>query len=346
MNQAGARVLAVDVPSGLDAEQGLPFGAAVEADLTLTLGAPKTGLLATAAAPFVGRLEVEPEIGLVPCSEHGVLEWVLPGDMRDWPPRRPVATHKGSYGHAGLVAGSLGFHGAAVLAARGAQRARPGLITLLTGGRVYESVAAQLQAVMVRPTAGEVEYPENLTALLFGPGLVGPEAAGLLKSALVPAWRSLPVPVVVDASALDALNSRQAPPRDAIRVLTPHPGEAARMLRVTPAKVQQDRLGALRQLSAAHGDCWVVLKGHQTLIGRSEGPVRVNSSGNPGLAQGGSGDILAGYLTGLLAQPALQADPLRTLTAAVWRHGAAADRLAADRPNWISEELVEELARV
>ncbi|MCP5524163.1 MAG: NAD(P)H-hydrate dehydratase [Verrucomicrobiales bacterium] len=346
VNQAGARVLAVDVPSGLDAEQGLPFGAAVEADLTLTLGAPKTGLLATAAAPFVGRLEVEPEIGLVPCSEHGVLEWVLPGDMRDWPPRRPVATHKGSYGHALLVAGSLGFHGAAVLAARGAQRARPGLITLLTGGRVYESVAAQLQAVMVRPTAGEVEYPENLTALLFGPGLVGPEAAGLLKSALVPAWRSLPVPVVVDASALDALNSRQAPPRDAIRVLTPHPGEAARMLRVTPAKVQQDRLGALRQLSAAHGDCWVVLKGHQTLIGRSEGPVRVNSSGNPGLAQGGSGDILAGYLTGLLAQPALQADPLRTLTAAVWRHGAAADRLAADRPNWISEELVEELARV
>lgn len=343
VNRAELPLLAVDVPSGLDAGRGTCFGAAMKASLTLTLGAPKTGLLASEAAPFVGRLEVEPEIGLVPCPERSELNWVLPGDVTGWPPPRPVESHKGTYGHALLVAGSVGCHGAAVLAARAAQRARPGLITLLTGERVYQPVAAQLQAVMVRPTAGGVEYPETITALLFGPGLAAPEAAGLLKSALVPAWRTLPCPVVVDASALDSLSARQVPPRETIRVLTPHPGEAARMLRLTPAKVQQDRLAALRQISAGHGDCWVVLKGHRTLIGRSEGPVRVNGSGNPGLAQGGSGDILAGYLTGLLAQPTLQEDPLRTITAAVWQHGAAADRLAAARPNWIPEELLEEL---
>jgi NAD(P)H-hydrate epimerase len=343
INQSELRVLAVDVPSGLDADRGTAFGAAIEASLTLTLGAPKTGLLATGATRWVGRLEVEPDIGLVPCPEQGELQWMLPDDATGWPPRRPAATHKGSYGHAFLVAGSLGYHGAAVLAARAAQRARPGLITLLTGEQAFQPVAAQLQAVMVRPTAGSVEYPETLTALLFGPGLASPETANLVKSALIPAWRTLPGPMVVDASALDSLSPRQAPARDAVRVLTPHPGEAARMLRLTTAKVQEDRLAALRQISAAHGNCWIVLKGHQTLIGRSEGPVRVNSSGNPGLAQGGSGDILAGYLTGLLAQPALQEDPLRTITAAVWQHGAAADRLAATRPNWIPEELLEEL---
>lgn len=343
VNRAKLRVLAVDVPSGLDADSGTPFGAAIEAAITLTLGAPKTGLLATAAAPFVGRLEVEPEIGLVPCPVDGELRWVLPEDLAGWPPRRQSATHKGSFGHAVLVAGSLGFHGAAVLAARGAQRARPGLITLLTSERAYVPVAAQLQAVMVRPVPGTLDYPEDLTGLLFGPGLAGPEAAAVVKTALVPVWRTLPCPVIVDASALDVLAARQAGARDAIRVVTPHPGEAARMLRITAAQVQQDRLATLRRVSSQYGDCWVVLKGHQTLIGRSEGPVSVNSSGNPGLAQGGSGDILAGYLTGLLAQPELQQDPLRTLTAAVWHHGAAADRLASRRNNWIPEELVEEL---
>jgi NAD(P)H-hydrate epimerase len=102
-------------------------------------------------------------------------------------------------------------------------------------------------------------------------------------------------------------------------------------------------VGAVRQLSRRYGDCWVVLKGHQTLIGRSEGEIFVNSSGNPHLAQGGSGDVLAGFIAGLLAQPALQADVSRTLRYAVWQHGAAADALQARQRNWVVEDLVCEI---
>jgi NAD(P)H-hydrate epimerase len=120
------------------------------------------------------------------------------------------------------------------------------------------------------------------------------------------------VPLVVDASALDWLPL--APfPRQYIRVITPHPGEAGRLLRTSAKQVQADRPGALREISHRLGNCWVVLKGNQTLIGRSTGGIFVNSSGNPHLAQGGSGDVLAGYLAGLLAQPALQADPEKTI---------------------------------
>jgi NAD(P)H-hydrate repair Nnr-like enzyme with NAD(P)H-hydrate dehydratase domain len=153
------------------------------------------------------------------------------------------------------------------------------------------------------------------------------------------------MPVVVDASALDWL-PLDAVPRNALRVMTPHPGEAARLLRTTPQQVQANRLIALRNVSRRFGDAWVVLKGHQTLIGRSSGEVYVNPSGNPHLAQGGSGDVLGGYLAGLLAQPALQADPLKTIRFAVWQHGAAADRLEVTRPNWVTEDLVEVVGTV
>jgi len=127
------------------------------------------------------------------------------------------------------------------------------------------------------------------------------------------------------------------------RVITPHPGEAARLLQTTTEAVQVDRVRAVRELSQRFGGAWVVLKGSQTLIGRGEGPIFVNSSGNPQLAQGGSGDLLGGFIAGLLAQPALAADVARTLTYAVWQHGAAADQLQARRTNWIIEDLANEL---
>jgi hydroxyethylthiazole kinase-like uncharacterized protein yjeF len=166
-----------------------------------------------------------------------------------------------------------------------------------------------------------------------------PDQAKMLTRLL---WRDSQQPVIVDASALDWLPLDPVP-RNAIRVITPHPGEAARLLRSTAQQVQADRVRALRDVSRRFGDTWVVLKGHQTLIGRSTGEIFVNSSGNPHLAQGGSGDVLAGYLAGLLAQPALQADPLKTIRYAVWQHGASADHLSQTRPNWIVEDLVEEL---
>ncbi len=158
-------------------------------------------------------------------------------------------------------------------------------------------------------------------------------------------WRDSFLPVAVDASGLDWLPLDPVP-RNALRVITPHPGEAARLLRATPQQVQANRVNALRNVSRRFGNAWVVLKGHQTLIGRGTGTVYVNSSGNPHLAQGGSGDVLAGYLAGLLAQPDLRADPALTIRYAVWQHGAAADYLAAARPNWVVEDLVQAIGTV
>jgi NAD(P)H-hydrate epimerase len=240
------------------------------------------------------------------------------------------------------VAGSLGYHGAAVLAARAAQRAQPGLITLLTSSEVYLPVASQLQAVMVNTFDAATQPPPGTTALLFGPGLAADTARARVEPRIREAWNQADVPVVVDASALDWLPEGRVGAA-APRVLTPHPGEAARLLRTTTAEVQRERHKALRELSRRFGNCWVVLKGQHTLIGRAVGECFVNSSGNPHLAQGGSGDVLAGYLAGLLAQPTLQADPLKTLRWAVWQHGATADLVQAGPGGWTVEDLAQSL---
>jgi len=348
VNESKIPVLAVDVPSGLNADSGQPQGAAIEAAVTLTVGAPKIGLLQPDAWPFVGRLEVAENVGLIACPHQGELYWTLPDDFTGFPPRRGVASHKGSFGHLVIIAGSFGFHGAAVLAARAAQHAQPGLITLFPQEPVFHVVASQLQAVMVNVWKPETKIPESASALLIGPGMVASEFAEELKTLTRRSWRRLvrnaPLPMIVDASALDWLVPH-ALAKTEIRVVTPHPGEAARLLGKTVPQVQANRLHAVREISHRFGDCWVVLKGHQTLVGRSTGEIFVNSSGNPHLAQGGSGDVLAGFIAGLLAQPALQADAGKTLRFAVWLHGATADALQAARTNWVIEDLVAELGR-
>jgi NAD(P)H-hydrate epimerase len=344
INQARLRVLAVDVPSGLNAETGRPEGAAVEAAVTLTVGAPKTGMLFESAWPYVGRLEVAAEVGLSRAFHQSELQWTLPADFDAFPPRRAEATHKGTYGHLAIIAGSLGYHGAAVLTARGAQRAQPGLITLFTLGTVYPVIASQMQAVMVSPWQTGTDLSGPWTAFLIGPGLAAPDVPDELKTLVQALWRESSHPLIVDASALAWLPPGPIP-KDALRVITPHPGEAARLLGTTSQGVQANRLDALRRLSARFGDCWAILKGHQTLVGRSSGPFYVNPAGNPYLAQGGSGDVLSGYLAGLLTQPGLRADPLRAIRYAVWQHGAAADSLQTTRQNWVVEDLVTELGR-
>lgn len=342
INSAKIPVLAVDVPSGLNADTGDTFGAAIHAAVTLTIGAPKWGLLQQNAWQYVGRLEVAPEVGLLAVTLESEMQWIGPEDFHGFPPRRPVAGHKGTFGHLEIIAGSVGYHGAAVLAARGAHRAQPGLVTLLTLESVYFQVAAQLQATMVKPWSNEIPLQQDFSAILVGPGLAAREVPEELITAIRKLWRDSLLPMVVDASALDWLPMDHVP-RNAIRVITPHPGEAARLLKMTVAQVQADRLEAVRELSKRFGDCWVVLKGHQTLIGRSTGEIFMNSSGNPHLAQGGSGDVLAGFVAGLLGQVALREDVGRTLGYAVWQHGATADALQARRRNWTVEDLVVEL---
>ena len=286
VNESGIPVLAVDVPSGLNADTGEPTspGVAIEAAVTLTIGAPKTGLLAQNAWPFVGRLEVADDVGLVPCPHTSELNWTLPDDFGNFPPRRPAAGHKGTFGHLAIIAGSFGFHGAAVLAARAAQRAQPGLVTLFTQESVYHVVAAQLQAVMVNLWTPDLKLPDTVSAILIGPGLAAPGLADAMSPTITRRiWRDSVLPVVVDASALDWLPLGPSA-KNAIRVVTPHPGEAARLLNTTKQQVQANRPQAVREISRRYGNCWVVLKGHQTLVGRSDGgnfcePVRQSASG-------------------------------------------------------------------
>jgi NAD(P)H-hydrate epimerase len=244
----------------------------------------------------------------------------------------------------GIIAGSFGFHGAAVLAARAAQRAQPGLITLYTQESVYHVVASQLQAAMVNVWTPDLKLPATVSAVLVGPGLAAPGLADVMSPTITRRiWREPVFPVVVDASSLDWLPLGGLLSKNAIRVLTPHPGEASRLLNMTKQQVQANRLKVLREISRRYGNCWVVLKGHQTLVGRSDGEIFVNPSGNPHLAQGGGGDVLAGYLAGLLAQRPLQADIGKLIRFAVWQHGAAADALQASRINWVIKDLIGEL---
>ena len=267
------------------------------------------------------------------------------GDFADFPPRRVLDANKGSFGHLCVLAGSFGYHGAAVLTARAAQRAQPGLVTLFTDEKVYGPVAAQLQAVMVNIWLRNLKFPKSTSAVLIGPGLAAAGVSGKTKSLVQKLWRDSALPMIVDASALDWLPEGDFF-NDAIRVITPHPGEAARLLQTTAQKIQANREHSLRNISKRFGNCWVVLKGHQTLIGRSRGDIYLNQTGNPHLAQGGSGDVLAGFLSGLLAQPTLQADVGKTIRYAVWQHGAAADALQAKLPNWIIEELASKIGSI
>ncbi|MGZ8940527.1 MAG: NAD(P)H-hydrate dehydratase [Limisphaerales bacterium] len=344
VNRAGIPILSVDVPSGLNAETGEPQNVAITATTTLTLGAPKHGLVLPASYPFVGKLEVAPEIGLLPLEQTSDLQWTMADDFGDFPPARRVDGHKGTFGHVVIVAGSEGYHGAAVLASRGALRAQPGLVSVFCDRYVYLAVASQSQAAMVHAfTAGPL--PESCTALVLGPGLAHPPLEDHWKEYANAQWQTFPMPVVVDASALDWIKPGPTP-LNSRRVLTPHPGEAARLLGTKVSVVQENRVAALREISRKYGNCWVVLKGHQTLIGRNSGEIFINSSGDPYLAQGGSGDVLAGFLGGLLAQPKLQTQPLNTIRYAVWTHGRSAEALTATGRAWTVDDLLNRIGDI
>jgi len=232
----------------------------------------------------------------------------------------------------------------AVIAAKAAQQSQPGLITLITLADSYIPVASQLSAVMVHPWRPSLELPENTTGIVIGPGLASSEIPPGLVDFVVKLWDQFPGPVCVDASALDWLPEKSISSK-APRIITPHPGEAARMLKTTTQKVLSNRFETVRSLSKRFGNTWVVLKGHQSLIGNFNGIIYVNSTGNPWLAQGGAGDALAGFLGGLIAQPQLQSDILKTIRYAVWKHGLTADYMQSIKTGWTIEELTQHLGK-
>lgn len=323
VNMLNVPVLALDLPSGLDADTGRVQGAALQADHTLTFIALKPGLLTLDGPDHCGTLHVA-DLGLgaaVEAAPHGVL--IDAGVLSHLLPPRPRNSHKGSYGSAGIIGGAQGMAGAALLAARAALKCG--------GGRVYAGLLADdappvdlaQPELMLRP-ADAVLRLDTLTALAVGPGLGDtPDAAEYLDWAL-----ETTVPLLLDADALnqiavtDALKSKLKQ-RAAPSILTPHPAEAARLLGCATGKVQQDRIAAALQLAREY-NAGVVLKGAGSICAWPDGHWAINNSGNPGMASAGMGDVLTGIITALLAQGV---DERHALTAGVYLHGAAADEL-------------------
>ncbi|MBT3295078.1 MAG: NAD(P)H-hydrate dehydratase [Verrucomicrobia bacterium] len=339
VNQLGAQrpVVAVDVPSGLNSDSGAAAGAVVRADVTVTIGLPKTGLVASQARELVGTVEVI-DIGIPVDYTAGLpadTGLITADDLRPLFPRRARVSHKGTYGHVLLIGGSREYSGAISMAAMSAVRSGAGLVTVLTPAATAACVTALVPEAMVYPapacddgalTATAMQawsHPlSDFDAVMIGPGLTRTEGAQRLAQSVL---TSCPVPLVVDADALpdaaqiDILKQAAGP-----LVLTPHPGEMARLRGCDVATVQSNRRQTARDVAAQTG-ATVILKGCGTVVAQPDGTAFINATGNPGMACGGMGDVLAGLLTGLLAQGL---PPFEAAQAAVYLHGRAADRAA------------------
>ena len=321
-------IVAADVPTGLDADTGVPAECAVRADFTVTMCLPKIGMAAPSAREHLGSLTLIP-IGIPRESVEEMadarpdLQLATVMDVRRLLPPRPRDAHKGTYGTALLLGGSARYPGAIVLAAEGAVRSGAGLVRVATVESAAAALVARVPEAIADVRLGTEPDLAGASAVLAGPGLGrGPEVAALVDYLL----RNAPAPLLLDADAINALAGRPEAVRACKQpvVLTPHPAELARLLGTDVAAVQADRLSAAREAAERTGAI-VVLKGAGTLIAQAGHPTWINLTGNPGMACGGCGDVLAGLLVGLLAQ---RLPPFDAACAAAWLHGNAGDYAA------------------
>lgn len=317
-------ILAVDLPSGANASSPQPFDPCIQAEVTVTFAAPKVCHVFEPASRYCGEVIVA-DISIPDAAiddENVSLSLITPRDLQPNVPPRIASTHKGTYGHVGIIAGSPGRSGAAVLAARGAIRSGAGLVTVMTDPDTAKLVHAGSIESMTFSSADLHAFLDRKSAVVIGPGLPDGDAAYRDTRSIA---ASIGLPLVIDASALNAFASRPKDlnPSRLPRVITPHPGELARILESDTESINGDRIGAARA-AARECDCVVVLKGHQTLVADPDGHVFVNPTGNPGMASGGTGDVLAGMIGALLAR---ELDPLDAACTAVYLHGLAGDIL-------------------
>jgi NAD(P)H-hydrate epimerase len=324
MNELSLPIVAVDLPSGANASSGETFDPCVRADVTVTFAAPKLCHVFEPAALACGEVIVAdisiPHAALE--DENVTLSLTTPGDVRPHLGPRLAATHKGTYGHVAIVAGSPGRSGAAVLAARGAIRIGAGLVSVATDEETARLVHGGSIESMTYSGSDVLGFLSGKDAVLVGPGLHDDDDHYPRVRALVAA---IELPLVLDASGLNAFASHadEINPHHRPRVITPHPGEMARLLGIETKAVNANRIEVARE-AARVSRCVVVLKGHQTLIADPEGHVNVNPTGNPGMATGGMGDVLGGMITALLARGL---DPFDAAMTAVYLHGFAGDLL-------------------
>lgn len=336
-----ASVVAVDLPTGLNADTGAVDKVTVPANLTVTLGYPKPGLFLPPGLECVGKLVVA-DIGFPPEPEgRSDLEMTTPSMVRQSLPRRPVGSHKGTFGKVMVIAGSINYVGAPCLSCLGAARAGAGLVTLASPTTIHPIVASKLTETTFLPLPDTLpgvlrtdavavlarEVP-GFSAVLLGPGLgQSPPTIEFVESLLKWAGRSQTADHfqrwVIDADGLNALNHilKWWELLPSGTVLTPHPAELGRLMRATASEVQADRIGRARA-AAVEWNCVVVLKGANTIIAAPDGQTFINPSANPALASAGTGDVLSGAISGLLAQGV---EPKWAAVAGVYLHAAAGE---------------------
>ena len=325
INAASATVFALDIPSGLNADTGVCLGSAVRADATITFIGLKRGLFTAEGPEFCGEIlfsdlgtpgDIHVAVGAeTRLTRHEEV-------MRNLPPR-PRHAHKGRYGHVLVIGGDYGYQGAAILAGCAAARAGAGLVTVATRpehARTIPLFRPELMTAAVTTTRDLDALLDRVSVVAIGPGLGQSDwAISLLAKVL-----QTRLPLVVDADALNLLALE--PLRRENWVLTPHPGEAARLLGITSTEVQTDRFAAVTSLRDRFGGT-VALKGAGSLVAGATGPIRLNRTGNPGMAGGGMGDVLTGVIAGLVAQGM---EPGVATVAGVYLHGYAADQCAGE----------------
>lgn len=344
-----AVVVAVDCPSGLNCDSGALDPLAIEADLTVTFAGPKRGHFRFPGAAACGDLVVA-DIGIpsdLPELAAVNLTLATPDLVRQWLPARPADGHKGTFGNVLVVAGSGGYWGAPALAGRAAYRAGAGLVGVATPTAVRPTVVPQLPEATYPQVRGEVQLDaadlETLADLagdwaawLVGPGLGD---AGAFVGAMLDAAGDLP-PLVIDADGLNALARQERWPGrlPAGTILTPHPGEMARLMGLDLAELKElDRVTVARDQAAAWEQV-IVLKGAYTIVAAPNGRAVLVPIANPALATAGSGDILAGIIAGLLAQ---RADPFEAAALGAWLHAAAGTRAAVGDAGLLAGEIAE-----
>jgi hydroxyethylthiazole kinase-like uncharacterized protein yjeF len=361
INGSPATIVAIDLPSGADTDSGSLPGPTVRAHRTFTLCRPKPCLVLEPAASHAGPWRVL-DIGIpdeLVAEERADLEWSDAETASGLAPLRPQDAHKGTMGHLLVVAGSRGKSGAAVLVARAALRSGVGLVTVATPRSVQPIVATAQAELMTEPLAesraGSLGRAAAVAAgrllatrdaLALGPGLRTDNGT---RAAVIEILRKRAAPCVLDADGLNAFRVDCRPRVNLTAgahplVITPHPGEAARLLGTTAAAVQADRLGSARRLARATGAV-VVLKGRRSVVAHPDGRASFNGSGNAGMATGGMGDALTGIVGALLAKGLPEFDAARLGT---YVHGAAGDLAAASRgiDGLIAGDLIESLPRV
>ena len=330
INRSGVPVVAIDVPSGIQADTGEELGESVWALRTVTMGLPKPFLFEGIGLEHSGYWTVA-EIGLpgllVSTPTHARL---LDGDwVAQLLPERLKASHKGENGSVLIVAGSHRMRGAAALCARAALRTGAGLVTVASTESVCDAVASQLPEALYLPLPERdgaispeaipivLEAEADASSAVFGPGMSQEEG---VREFLEGVWSQWTKPCVLDADALNAMSMGVAPPK-AERVLTPHPGEMGRLVRSSVAEVQNDRFRTV-QTAIAQTRAAVLLKGPYSIVGEPDQPMLVNHTGNPGLATGGMGDILSGIIATLMAQ---ELPGYYAAACGMYLHGFAAD---------------------